>query len=209
MPTKSEVRERIAQIGKCRSLRKSHPDEYVFFRELFQNHPEAERKRVAEITDIFIRVGYGGVYQLGYQLPGQVRDTISWVSCVTGRSKSVSQKLTRAMRHAIIPSMRAFRDTQPQHCVLCSSRTDLTVDHFPRKFCDIRDAFLDETEYPYPVEFAKTSQALDCFRPDDFVFQQEWVAFHDANATYRILCSTCNLRTETNGDISSAPSNSV
>lgn len=205
MPTKTEVRERIARIGKCKSLRTSHPADYEYFRALFQNHPEPERKRVAEITDIFIRVGYGGVYQLGYLLPGQTRDTISWIACVTGRSKTKMQKLTKAMREAVIPSLRAYRDTQPQVCVLCGATDNLTVDHYPLKFRDIRDTFLDETEYPFPTEFDKTRSALECFRPDDFVFQQEWVAYHDANATYRILCSTCNLRTEHNGTVSSTP----
>lgn len=209
MPTKDEVRERIALVGKCKSLRTKHPDQYSFFFDLFQNHPHAERKRVAEIEDIFIRIGYAGTYQMGYILPDGMKDTISWVSCVSGKAKPHCQLLARAMRQAIIPQIHQFKDTQPQVCAICAATANLTVDHFPIKFRTIKEQFLAETEYPIPTEFTKTSAALDCFRRDDFVFQQEWERFHESRASYRILCLTCNLSSEHNGDISSTPSDTL
>jgi len=209
MATKDEVRERIAAIGTCKSLRTQHPDHYNFFFKLFQNHPHADRKRVAEIVDIFIQMGYGNTYQMGYSLSDGTKDTISWNTCVTGTPKPPSSLLTRAMRTAILAQMYEYKDTQPKICVLCGATKKLTVDHFPRKFRDIKQQFLDETKRPIPTEFGKLSAALDCFCYDDYPFQREWELFHESHASYRILCLTCNMASEHNGDISSAPSDSV
>lgn len=91
-PTRSKIaqaRLAIQRIGVCPSLKTHHPASYTFFRELFQNHPEANRKRVAEIEDISLRkfnkrapAQMPGNLQFVLQYPDGTRDTISWKKCI-------------------------------------------------------------------------------------------------------------------------------
>ena len=57
--TTDELREYtiriIRELGLCESVKQTHPDIYIFFKSLFQRHPEKERKEVSLITDISIR----------------------------------------------------------------------------------------------------------------------------------------------------------
>ncbi len=83
-----EIRWKIEDIGVCPSLRVQRPDLYAFFRELFQHHPESEKKRVEEIKDISLKKhGRGPIknYQdLQFHLYYEdgTTQTISWRKCV-------------------------------------------------------------------------------------------------------------------------------
>ncbi len=93
-----EERDRIGQlmveIGVCPSLRET--PYYEFFRELFQYHPEAERKRVTEIRDISLqkfsrmtrRIFKPSQLQFKLHYRDGTSDTISWVDCVERQCSS-------------------------------------------------------------------------------------------------------------------------
>lgn len=188
---KTTIRDQIEAIGQCKSLRSEHPKEYVFFYELFQKHPHAERKRVSEITDIFIQQSWGD-FRLGYRLRDGTKDTISWNKCLSGKPDSPDMLLTRAMRTAIMYQMKIYRRSQVGRCVLCSAEKEITADHYPVKFRHIKEEFL-QTHTP-PTTFTKNYRSQDCFREEDKEFERQWQEFHEQKASYRILCSTCNMR---------------
>ena len=48
------IRLILVESGLTQSLKQDNPELYTFFRALFQRHPDAERKRVAQIADIRI-----------------------------------------------------------------------------------------------------------------------------------------------------------
>ncbi len=83
-----EIRWKIEDIGVCPSLRVERPSSYEFFRELFQHHPEAKKKRVEEIKDISLKKhGRGQIkdyrdlqFHLHYE--DGTSDSISWRKCV-------------------------------------------------------------------------------------------------------------------------------
>jgi hypothetical protein len=83
-----EIRWKIEDIGVCPSLRIQRPESFEFFRELFQHHPEAEKKRVTEIKDIALKkFGKGPIkdhqdlqFHLHYE--DGTSDSISWRKCV-------------------------------------------------------------------------------------------------------------------------------
>jgi hypothetical protein len=192
MSSKSEIRDRIASVGLCTSLR-HRPDDYAYFRALFQRHPEAERKRVCDIVDIFIEQVRGEA-RLGYVCSDGTRDTISWNKCLSGKLPHTEAMLSRVLRQAVVDQTLAYKRTQPPTCVLCGTTSNPSVDHYPTKFRDIRNAFL-EGRSP-PTVFAKTTESIDCFRPEDAEFKSEWVRYHRERATYRILCCQCNRTSE-------------
>jgi hypothetical protein len=91
----------IVEIGACPSLRMT--PHYEFFRNLFQCHPEAERKRVTEIRDISLqkfskmtkRIFKPSQLQFKLYYGDGTSDTISWVDCVERQCNS---------RHPILSS---------------------------------------------------------------------------------------------------------
>ena len=82
----------ILKIGVCPSLKQEHPEAYIHFRELFQRHPHAQRKKVAMIVEIsfkrFAKVPRKrrtlsvGDYQIRIQTSDGDEDSISWVKCM-------------------------------------------------------------------------------------------------------------------------------
>jgi hypothetical protein len=84
----------IVEIGACPSLHGT--PHYEFFRDLFQYHPEAERKRVTEIRDISLqkfskmakRIFKPSQLQFKLYYGDGTSDTISWVDCVERQCSS-------------------------------------------------------------------------------------------------------------------------
>jgi len=146
---------------------------------------------VSEIVDIFIQQAWGE-YRMGYILPDGTKDTISWNKCLSGKPDRPDELLTRAMRTAIQYQLKKFKRTQIHQCAICSSRKEITVDHYPTKFKQIKEDFL--LGRVYPTTFTKNYRSQDCFHEEDKQFEREWQAFHEERATYRILCSTCNMK---------------
>lgn len=193
MNRKEICRRKVDAIGRCGSLRRSHPEDYRFFYELFQRHPRAESKRLKGIVDIFIDQGRGD-YRMGYVLSDGSRDTISWNKCLTGKDITARHLLTRVMRTSVDPQLAAFKRTQRDVCVLCGSTENMTVDHYPTKFRDIKAEFIASN--PPPTEFSKNGASQDCFRGEDAEYERAWKEFHREKATYRMLCYTCNRSIE-------------
>ncbi len=79
-----DIRERIKNIHSSKSLKTDFPEQYVYFWNLFQTHPNREKKRVEEISDIelkFVAQRHGGsVFTLIYN--DGTNDTISWRACL-------------------------------------------------------------------------------------------------------------------------------
>ncbi len=84
----------IVEIGECPSLHGT--PHYEFFRNLFQYHPEPERKRVAEIRDICLqkfsklrkRIFESKHLQFKLYYGDGTSNTISWVDCVERQCNS-------------------------------------------------------------------------------------------------------------------------
>lgn len=77
------IEDLVMELAPCPSLRKYHPQCYTFFRDLFQHHPAAERKRVAQIRDISLS-GFrrpNGVPVFRIHFSKNESDTISWIAC--------------------------------------------------------------------------------------------------------------------------------
>lgn len=84
-----QIRRQIECIGVCPSLKTQHPVSYAFFRDLFQNHPMPEKKRVTDIVDISLRnfsprepVSSWRDLQFVLHYPFGRSDSVSWKKCV-------------------------------------------------------------------------------------------------------------------------------
>jgi hypothetical protein len=198
----------IRQIGLCSSLAKQNPMAFHYFKDLFLRHPEKERKGVLTLVDISIRrfpktnprknpLEVSDYQFVVHQADG-TEDTISWNTCAKGEVNPVGKKINWAMRLAIEGQIREFKATQKgKPCELCGSHEKPTADHI-KKFKDLKDEFL--AAHPdHPTEFAKNQFAQEIFRAEDAEFERQWLEFHRANATLRILCEACNRKLDNYG----------
>lgn len=194
------IRLILVESGLTQSLKQDNPELYTFFRALFQRHPDAERKRVAQIADIRIcrfpkarrdLPLAAADHQIWTVFEDGTSDTISWLSCSRQEKTSQDICLTRSMRVAIEPQIREFRNASQQICVNCGSRDPLSVDHI-NHFMGLRLDFLGSTMLRRPTTFGKAAYGGECFHPDDATFEKAWQDYHRANAKLQILCIPCN-----------------
>jgi hypothetical protein len=116
---------------------------------------------------------------------------VSWTACVTGKKRK-NNNLSAAMRSAIKYQIDDFSFRNPvKRCFVCDTYNRIEVDHFPKKFRDIKKEFLlnvDEGNIP-KLYFHRTKWILP-----EGEFLNGWQAFHEHSASYRYLCDTCNQK---------------
>lgn len=134
---------------------------------------------------------------------------VSWVCCarqkIPNHQKSDSYKLNQAMRYAVKIQMNGFRKNKKLICCLCNKNKRIEVDHYPNKFSQIRDDFLEmknkkgniqpNTFKYHPKKgmymFLKGNKENNYY---DNKWKTSWQRYHKKHATYRLLCSSCNKK---------------
>jgi 5-methylcytosine-specific restriction endonuclease McrA len=200
----SYTKKCIIEIGICETLKENKPEMFIFFKDLFQRHPEAIKKEVYKISDIkiklFPKVNKNKQFELGdYQFviikENNVSDTISWVKCVKQEKTPVQKLLWRAMRASVNQQIHEFRmKNQNVPCNNCNTKTELSVDHII-KFTKLMSDFLIINPN-HPVEFSKNHISQDIFKKEDFLYEKSWQDYHKKHATLQILCVPCNKKKE-------------
>lgn len=113
--------------------------------------------------------------------------SLSWNRAIEGYDDH--QKLKRTMRSIIRQDLRDFLSAvEPQECSHCGAVDDLTADHADVPFDAIASDFISKYG-PIAVEH-KANGVGDRF--SDAGLEASWIAYHAANATYQVLCRSCN-----------------
>lgn len=111
----------------------------------------------------------------------------SWVRAIEGWSEE--QSLKRTMRLIISKDLREYLSCQePCECANCGATEDLTTDHADLPFDTIAENFIREFG---PVETDDKENGVGN-KFVDLDLEAKWIAYHAANATYQILCRSCN-----------------
>jgi hypothetical protein len=190
----------ITSVGLCESLKSQHNEAYVFLRNLLGRHPDAERKKVALMTDMrirrFPRAPLNRPLQVAdYQLfivcdgnedgDGNERteDSISWAKAILREDYSVETKLVTAMRHAI------------EVCRHCGTTKSLThPEDNTYLFERLMYAFLRLHPMKRLETFSKDPlTAQDCFtsNAEDAAFDTQWRDYWYNKTAHLILCTDC------------------
>lgn len=115
---------------------------------------------------------------------------VSWKSCASGKVNKTNS-LTAAMRNSVTEQIQNYRIHHPvEKCVLCESFANIEVDHYPKKFREIKAEFL-QLDFPVPQTRFHKNKTIFC---NNSTFEEMWKEYHKDNATYRYLCSTCNQK---------------
>lgn len=181
---------------------------------IFQNHPEAERKRVALIKDITLipnpmkRGEY--VVKLIYRDGSEA--TISYDACIKNLfgkfnlESDLEKRISLAFRSASDSSTKrdtffksnTYKNSDNEWCTVCTQcykeSTQPHVDHNdPWPFSSILEAFLKSEGI---VLTSVATKKNDTLPPRDELADDElsgrWITFHDEHVIYRMLCGPCN-----------------
>lgn len=187
---KEYIRGLIHSLGVCASLKTKNSQSYFFFRELFQRHPEKDKKKTDRIVDIRIAKHKKSDYQFTVIWDDMESDTISWTSCVTQKSQTYATKLKQAFRIAIQDQISKFREKHHREvCGFCGSTDDLTVDHVIH-FVKLVDDFKNIHSATTPI-LVKNEFQQNCFQ--DISYETAFKKYHRQHAELRILCRQCNV----------------
>jgi 5-methylcytosine-specific restriction endonuclease McrA len=161
-----------------------------FFLWIIEYHQEKERKIGCGIKNIELTLDGYGKKLINLIRTDDSRDTMSWVTCATGKT---SDPLIPAMREAIDSQIASFRqmsiDRQTYACAYCKRVDTLHIDHV-LPFKKLQVGFIRNKKTP--TSFLKCPRTQ---RPvlKESDFKKEWRQFHLEHATLQVLCQTCNL----------------
>ena len=164
--------------------------------ELLTFHPEAEEKGVSCVSDIdYMVVRPHALFKspcLYYKsgLKDEEHD-ISVKKCIRSlfgnyTKPSDNYKLCRALRGAIADGTRLefFEKYKNNKCETCDNVSD-SVDHYPLTFKKIVEGFgFGKVEVMYNGYDYELKPPL----------KQKWKDYHDKQASYRMLCRSCNSK---------------
>jgi len=175
-------------------------DDFQFLDELLDRHP-TRKEDIGEVE--FFRVIRN---PLGHHLALNVCDEkgereMSWVDCVKGKTKKKKDKLTTAMRSAVLDQTQGFKNRecncQSWQCMNCgkiiTNRRLAHVDHII-DFIKLKEIFLEDRNDIPTKFFEKGSHYPTEFDVMSSTFENEWKLFHKQNAHLQMLCSSCNLK---------------
>lgn len=102
------------------------------------------------------------------------------------------QDVLEAMRLAIQPQMQRYAATAPNNCAVCSAEDFLSVDHKDRPFIVMARDFMKANErMNEAVDNDATGKGWYIRDPE---MKERWVLYHKVNATYQVLCRSCNSK---------------
>lgn len=177
-------------------------EHFDFFSDLLANHPEQAKKVGCGVFSFIIKKNAKNTSANATdicRLDGSIED-FSWKKCAEcAPGDTEDQKLEKALREAVEPFTRAFRQRSIQQCAKCG-RDDLPankfhVDHHTPSFHSILVGFKKWWILsPHPTSFDSAESNAPCFKESDSLYKQIWVNYHNERAQYQMLCYRCNLK---------------
>jgi hypothetical protein len=121
---------------------------------------------------------------------GQTWTVWSWNKAIDdyGNFNNVKE----ALRSAIQQQMRTFAISAPDHCAICQSKEFLTVDHKDVPFIVLVREFMKG--FPGMHEAVDNDADGSGWYLKDLELKEVWLSFHEGNATYQVLCRSCNSK---------------
>lgn len=167
--------------------------DFEVMNELLKKHPDYNNWVNTDIEYFKITRSSGKkALQVYMKMQGISRPRlVSWTACVTGKKRKVDN-LNAAMRTAIASQISTYTSSHPiKKCMICESYSNIEVDHYPKKFREIKKEFLEQNTEEIPsLYFFRDKYVFS--NPQYSSFSENWYDFHFKQASYRYLCSTCN-----------------
>ena len=175
-------------------------DNWQFFNNLFNRH--YERTWFGTIKEIIFESN--GKYYKPTVYCDKGVETISINLCISGRTPTYKDRLSKVMRALIEPEIINYKLDNPECCNYCGSDCNLEVDHI-EPFCQIRDDFLGFFGQPIDdFRWGENNRLIS----KNYLFNNAWKSFHSKNSTFQMLCNKCNNKKSNSIIQNENPSNS-
>jgi hypothetical protein len=191
---KKECQKIINNLPLNENIKEKYPDEYLFFQNLFKNHPDYPYKfeNMKDIQVVLNKQYYNKELQIIKF--NNIIDTVSYNKCITGKKDNEKLLLNQSLRYSIYEQIKEFKENNDiSKCIFCESSNNIEIDHI-NTFASLVKSFLNETKYEIPKIFERTNGNSYKFMKNDILFQKEWELYHKKNAKLRPLCKQCNLK---------------
>ena len=193
------TRSKINSLGCCR-IGKDDQD-FIFFYNLLKNHPNFNDKQGSGIDYFYIIQNqmWGKGYATMIKRTDGSNVDFSWVYCCQFKERTVMDQLTAAMRSSISKYAIEFKKRNKLICSICNVKNleyfKYHVDHLNPPFCKLKDDFLLQNVKPIPTEYTDDGKYnLTIFKDEDADFKNDWIDYHNSNASFQILCDSCNCK---------------
>lgn len=121
---------------------------------------------------------------------GETWEIWSWNKAIDNRVKFYD--LQQAMRDAIGSQIRRYAASAENKCAACESQEFLTVDHKDKPFIVFVRDFLKAN--PKILDAISNDATGAGWYIEDAELKEKWVLYHKVNATYQVLCRSCNAK---------------
>jgi hypothetical protein len=185
-------------------LKHTDIDFFNDFINLLEYHCEAQLK-LDNLKDVMIKYNESNNYAFYIVKNNDEIIDVSYRHCINciGREKKemdqaiIDSNLNQAMRNAINPQILDYikeNNIHDAHCKFCGLTNNLQVDHIIQ-FSKLKSDFIKLTGRTVPTLFDRDREHnyKRIFKDKDNNFKQEWISYHNKNATLRYLCKKCNL----------------
>jgi hypothetical protein len=195
------IQDLLKLVGITKSVKNSNTVAFEFLTQLFQRHPDKDRKLMNMVDCSIERNAMNKKAYTLFVIDCQGnRQDISYNVCISGKDKSNKQELMSAMRNAIQYQIDYFKANVVNRrlCENCNKTIKGVshVHHSNVEFDDISKDFLQTTKLVIPSEFDECKRTfVRIFNQADNRFVQEWQEFHQQHATLQQVCQMCNLST--------------
>lgn len=167
--------------------------ETAFLHLLLARHPEAKEKMGCGILRFFVTRNFGGRPHLEFMRKDGSRDSVSWVTCVSGISQNLKARIVAALRNEIredivLAKELAIKNGDKCECgLIFLDFSQFEMDHI-NSFKLIVDRFM--SYYSYTLDLEKRSGGLEFLK--DRQFANLWQVFHMTNSVLKPLCKSCH-----------------
>jgi hypothetical protein len=190
----------VVSIGLCSSVKTYNNDAYLFFTELFKDHPAYAHGKCTGLVDLRIEYSKFKHLMIVMVFDDGRTDGISYNLCVTKKPLTDKHKLRQVMRYHIMPQIYEFRNANYKvtkcNTIDCQYTTSLQVDHIIW-FEKLAQDFIGSTSHVLPIKFNYDKSIMppdNVFLESDSEFRDDWITYHQEHAQLQFLCATCNTK---------------
>lgn len=197
--TETYVRKMLNDVGCTLSVKQSSEYTFRVLEELCRRHPDYESK-MRNFEDFIIKPNAMNhkSKELNIRKTTGVVIDISWKLCITGKPRTQESHFNEALRFAIQTQIYSFREKHQhvQNCSICEKyfENDSQIDHIVQ-FQELVLNFMKlHPEIKLPSNYSEENETNKCcFQVRDTWIGDLFSEYHEANATLRKVCRSCNL----------------
>jgi hypothetical protein len=192
------TRSILVELGCISSVKSTNIEYFKYLVELGKRHPDYDDK-FRNFNDFKIKLDEKNSRGLELKIINNDNSetSISWKTCVLGKTKSINELFNSALRYSIHDQIVDFKSKADlSHCTICFTNFKnirIHVDHIIQ-FSQLVKDFLNCNTIIKPTSYNKVYLTNEVkFKDEDMYISNAFSKYHKIHAKLRITCEDCNL----------------